>query len=150
MPPLITMLPENPRSPYPITWQEQDALFRRLPAHLARMAPFTVNTGLRDSNVCGLQWDWEVGVPEVGRSVFVIPPEAFKTKRPHVAILNDVAWSIIETQRHKHPIRVFPYRGRRIGIMNNNGWQQARREASLRLVRVHDLRRSFACRLRAM
>jgi integrase len=56
MPPFITMLPENPRSPYLITWQEQDALFRRLPAHLARMALFAANTGLRDSNVCGLQW----------------------------------------------------------------------------------------------
>jgi len=149
MPPLITMLPENPRSPYPLTWQEQDALFRRLPAHLARMALFAVNTGLRDSNVCGLQWQWEVAVPEVGRSVFVIPPEAFKTKRPHVVILNDVAWSIIESQRGKHPIWVFPYRGRRIVTMNNNGWQEARREAGLRRVRVHDLRHSFACRLRA-
>lgn len=83
------------------------------------------------ANVCGLQWQWEVAVPEVGRSVFVIPPEAFKSKRPHVLILNDVAWSIIETQRGKHPIWVFPNRGRRIGTMNNNGWQQARRGASL-------------------
>ena len=33
--------------------------------------------------------------------------------------------------------------------MNNNGWQQARREVGLPLVRVHDLRHSFACRLRA-
>jgi integrase len=149
VPPLITMLPENPRSPYPINWQEQDALFRRLPAHLARMALFAVNTGLRDSNICGLQWQWEVAVPEVGRSVFVISPEAFKTKRPHVVILNDIAWSIIESQRGKHPTWVFPYRGRRIGKMNNNGWQQARRDAGLPLVRVHDLRHSCACRLRA-
>ena len=123
--------------------------FRRLPPHLARMALFTINTGLRDSNVCGLQWEWEVKVPELERSVFVIPPEAFKTKRPHVVILNDVAWSIINSQRGKHPIWVFPYRGRRIGKMNNNGWQQARHEARLPLVRVHDLRHSFACRLRA-
>ena len=149
LPPLITMLPENPRSPYPITWKEQDALFRRLPAYLARMALFAVNTGLRDSNVCGLQWQWEVAVPEIGRSVFVIPAEAFKTKRAHVVILNDVAWSIIKSQRGKHPIWVFPYRGRPMGRMNNNGWQQARREAGLPLVRVHDLRHSFACRLRA-
>jgi hypothetical protein len=55
------------------------------------MALFAINTGLRDSNVCGLQWQWEVPVPEVGRSVFVIPPEAFKTKRAHVVVLNDVA-----------------------------------------------------------
>jgi integrase len=149
VPPLITMRPENPRLPYPITWEEQDALFHRLPAHLARMALFAITTGLRDSNVCGLQWEWEVRVPEVGRSVFVIPPEAFKTKRAHVVILNDVAGSIIKSQRGKHPIWVFPYHGRRINKMNNNGWQQARYEARLPLVRVHDLRHSFACRLRA-
>jgi integrase len=133
MPPLITMLPENPRSPYPITWQEQDALFRRLPAHLARMALFAINTGLRESNVCGLQWDWEVAVPEIGRSVFVIPPEAFRTKRPHVVILNDVAWSIIESQRGKHPIWVFPYRGRRIG-KNDEDREREPRAVLLRAV----------------
>jgi integrase len=149
MPPLITMLPENPRLPYPITWTEQDALFHRLPAHLARMALFGVNTGLRDGNLCGLQWQWEVAVPEVSRSVFVIPPEAFKSRRPHVVVVNDVAWSIIESQRGKHPIWVFPYRGRRVDTMNNTGWQQARRKAGLPLVRVHDLHHSFACRLRA-
>jgi len=38
MPPQITMSPESPRSPYPITWKEQDALFRRLPTYVARMA----------------------------------------------------------------------------------------------------------------
>ena len=149
MPPLITMLPENPRSPYPITWKEQDALFRRLPAHLARMALFAVNTGLRDSNVCGLQWQWEVAVPEIGRSVFVIPPEAFKTKRPHVVILNDVAWSIIEAQRGSIRSGCSRFAAGASESMNNNGWQQARREAGLPLVRVHDLRHSFACRLRA-
>ena len=93
VPPLITMLPESPRLPYPITWDEQDRLFPKLPAHLGRMVLFAVNTGLRDSNVCGLEWTWEVPVPEVGRSVFVIPPEAFKAKRAHVVILNDAAWS---------------------------------------------------------
>jgi integrase len=149
VPPLITMLPESPRSPYPITWKEQETLFRKLPAHLGRMALFAVNTGLRDSNVCGLEWTWEVAVPELKRSVFVIPPEAFKTKRPHVVVLNDVAWSIVEAQRSLHPIWVFPFRGRRINVMNNSGWQDARRDAGLPLVRVHDLRHSFACRLRA-
>jgi integrase len=148
-PPLITMLSETPRLPHPITWAEQDDLFRRLPAHLARMALFAVNTGLRNSNVCGLQWQWEITVPEVNRSVFVVPPEAFKSKRPHVVVLNDVAWSIIKSQRGKHPIWVFPYRSRRVGTMNNSGWQDARRAAGLRSVRVHDLRHTFACRLRA-
>jgi len=102
VPPLITMLPESRRSPYPITWDEQDRLFPRLPAHLQRMALFAVNTGLRDSNVCGLQWDWEVPLPELGRSVFVIPAESFKSKRDHVVILNDAAWSVVQAQRGAH------------------------------------------------
>lgn len=150
MPPLITMLPETRRAPYPITWEEQDRLFPKLPARLARMALFAVNTGLRESNVCGLQWTWEVAVPEIGRSVFVIPPEAFKSRRPHVAILNDVAWSIIEEQRGKHPIWVFPHRDIPVATMNNTAWQRARREVGLQGVRIHDLRHTFACRLRAV
>jgi integrase len=64
-------------------------------------------------------------------------------------ILNDVAWSVIQTQRRRHAVWVFPYPGRRVRTMNNNGWQQARREAELRPVRVHDLRHTYACRLRA-
>ncbi len=163
LPPLLTMLPESRRPPYPITWQEQDRLFPKLPAHLGRMVLFAVNTGLRSSNVCGLEWTWEVPIPEIGRSVFVIPPESFKSNRAHVVILNDVAWSIIETQRGKNPIWVFPYRGRRIGTMNNTAWQNARKATAkawkeefgqeaprgLERVRIHDLRHTFAGRLRA-
>jgi integrase len=149
VPALIAMLPESRRQPYPITWAEQDRLFPTLPAHLQPMVLFAVNTGLRDSNVCGLDWTWETFVPEVGRSVFVIPPEAFKAGRAHVVILNDAAWSIIQAQRGQHPIWVFPFRGGRIDTMNNTGWQSARRSAGLRSVRIHDLRHTFGCRLRA-
>jgi len=49
------MLDESPRTPYPITWEEQDRLFAKLPARLARMTLFAVNTGLREGNVCGLE-----------------------------------------------------------------------------------------------
>jgi integrase len=149
LPPLITMLPECPRLPYPISWEEQDRLFPLLPVHQARMALFAVNTGLRDANVCGLRWSWEVPVPELGRSVFVVPAEEFKAKRSHVVILNDVAWSIVQAQRGRHPDWVFPYRAGRVARMNNTAWRRARREAGLREVRVHDLRHTFACRLRA-
>lgn len=149
VPPLITMLPESPRQPYPITWEEQDRLFPLLPAHPARMVLFAVNTGLRDSNVCQLQWLWDVPVPEIGCSVFVIPSEAFKSRRAHVVILNDAAWSILQGQRHHHPIWVFPYKGRAIGTMNNTAWQKARKKVGLRAARIHDLRHTYASRLRA-
>jgi integrase len=149
VPPLISMLPETRREPYPITWAEQDQLIRELPAHLQVMALFAVNTGLRQENVCGLRWGWEVFVAEIDRSVFVIPAACFKAKRPHVTILNDAAWSIVQAQRGKDEKWVFPLHGRRVGVMNNNAWQHARRRAGLSAVRVHDLRHTFACRLRA-
>jgi site-specific recombinase XerC len=36
-----------------------------------------------------------------------------------------------------------------MSTMNNTAWQRVRREAGLRAVRIHDLRHTFACRLRA-
>jgi len=86
-------------------------------------------------------------MPEMGRSVFVVPEDALKAKRPHVVILKDIAWSIIQMQRWRHAVWVFPYRGR--GIARMNPHPEARREAGLRQLRVHDLRHTFACRLRA-
>lgn len=80
---------------------------------------------MRDSNVCGLEWTSGVAVPDVGRSVFVIPPEAFKSRRAHVVVLNDAAWSIIQAQRGPVPISLFPHRGRQVSTMNNTAWQRA-------------------------
>jgi integrase len=97
----------------------------------ASLVLFAVNTGLRESNVCGLEWAWEVGVPEVGRSVLVIPPEAFKSKRAHVVVLNDAAWSIVQAQRGLDPTWVFPRRGQRLRTMNNTAWQRARQAGLL-------------------
>lgn len=72
--PRVRFLPvANKRAPYPLSWAEQTRLFQELPAHLARMALFKVNTGCREGEVCGLRWDWEVHVPELGTSVFLIP-----------------------------------------------------------------------------
>jgi hypothetical protein len=72
-------------------------------------------------------------MPELGRSVFVVPAESFKSKRDRVVILNDA--SIVQAQRGLHPIWVFPFRGHRIDSMNNTGWQNARREVGLPAVR---------------
>ena len=49
-------------------------------------------------------------------------------------------------------VRIFarPYRGRAVATMNNTAWQRARREAGSQPVRIHDLRATFACRLRAV
>lgn len=155
--PLIEMLSTTvtKRQPYPITWDEQKRLFAELPSHLERMAVFAVNTGLRDENVCGLRWSWERYIPELRCSVFLVPASEFKGKRPHVAILNDVAMNIVNSCRGIHPEYVFTYRNEkkalphaRIDTINNTAWQKARNRAKLALVRVHDLRHTYGQRLR--
>ncbi len=165
--PLIEMLDESQtrRPPRPISWAEQNILFPLLPQHLRDMALFAVNTGARDENICGLRWEWEVKLPELGRSVFAVPAIEYKGKRVHVLVLNDVAWDVVERQRWRHDEFVFVYRReytshkkikedpkmkfRRIETMNNTGFQNARRAAGLTDVRVHDLRHTFGQRLRA-
>lgn len=161
--PLIEMLSEKAtkRQPRPLSWDEQGRLLPLLPPHIERMALFAINTGARDENVCGLRWEWEIQVPEVGRSVFKVPAAEFKGKRDHLLILNDTAWRIVESQRGKHAEFVFAYRRERvvhmdlapvmqyhrIGTMNNTAFQAARKRAGL-AVRVHDFRHTFGQRLR--
>lgn len=149
-PPKIKLLPvTDARKPYPLSWEEQMRLFQELPAHLARMALFKVNTGTRDKEVCHLRWDWEVPVHELDTSVFIIPEDRVKNGDERLVVLNRVAKSVIEKARGEHPEYVFTYRGRSITNMNNSAWQQARKRAGLSQVRIHDLKHTFGRRLRA-
>ena len=151
------------RKPYPLSWVEQRLLFEILPPHLQRMALFKVNTGTREQEVCGLRWEWEERVPALGTSVFVIPGDHVKNREDRVVVMNAVARSITDGQRDQHPTWVFPYRGNRVGKINNSAWKRARRNAAesydtrvgvlcpagFRSVRVHDLKHTFGRRLRA-
>ena len=98
-PPLLTLLPliGHQRERRPITWAEQRELIPRLPDHLARMVLLDLNTGVRDEVVCGLKWEWEIAVPELGISVFEIPRESVKgRKRSRVLV-----WQYRRTVDHR-------------------------------------------------
>jgi hypothetical protein len=76
-----------------MSWAEQTILFKQLPDYLAQMALFAVNTGCRDQEVCQLRWDWEVAVPELSTSVFIIPGERVKNGHDRLVVLNHAARS---------------------------------------------------------
>lgn len=163
--PLITLLPliGHQREPRPITWGEQRKLLPMLPDHLARMALFTLNTGVRDDVVCSLRWEWEIPIPELGVSVFEVPREHVKgRRRTRLVVCNSVAQSVVEACRGRHPEFVFVWRRERvknvdqepamkyqpIAAMNNTAWQNARTKAALGDLHVHDLRHTVGMRLR--
>jgi integrase len=162
--PLLSMLPlTDQRQPYPLSWEEQRLLFQALPAHLQRMALFKVNTGTRDQEVCRLRWDWEIKLPELDTSLFLIPGKFVKNREDRVVVLNAVAAKVIDEVRGQHPDCVFTYQGKPIQTMHNGGWQGARARAAdcyqaelgepapegFRNIRVHDLKHTFGRRLRA-
>jgi integrase len=151
------------REPYPLSIDEERLLFSELHGHPASMALFKVNTGLREQEVVNLSWQWEVQVPELDSSIFVIPRRFVKNGLDRYVVLNRVARSVIESCRGKHPERVFTRNGSPITKIYNSGWKGARRRASERYakelgrpcpkgfqsLRVHDLKHTFGHRLRA-
>src|SRR5450631_1260200 len=157
------------RSPYPLTREEQALVFQELPDPLARMALFKVNTRLREQEVCGLKWDYEVKVPELETSVFIIPGERIKNGEERLVVLNGIAKSVVESVRGLHPVYVFVHAHKKDGKsgpvtkMNNTAWKAARERAAdawveqrgepapagFRSIRVHDLKHTFGRRLRA-
>ncbi|WP_415842644.1 tyrosine-type recombinase/integrase [Pseudomonas reidholzensis] len=171
--PMLKKLEEkkSSRKPYPMSWEEQSILFGELPGHLQTMALFKVNTGCREQEVCKLRWDWEISVPELGTSVFLIPADfggrharsGVKNGDERLVVLNSVAKSIIERQRGVSKEWVFPYNGTAMHRMNDSAWKKARvraaklwQEENLRpahpgyaSIRIHDLKHTFGRRLRA-
>jgi integrase len=117
-PPKIKLIPNTgKRQPYPLNWEEQTRLFRELPTHLEEMALFAVNTGCRAAEIYGLRWDYEVDVPELRTSVFIIPGAGVKNGDDRLVALNRVAASVVSARRGRHPTHVFAYEGERIGRM---------------------------------
>jgi len=173
--PMITKLDEkrSSRQPYPLSWEEQSLLLAELPDHLRRMVLYKVNTGCREQEVCKLRWEWEIKVPELGASVFLIPASfggrhdrsGVKNGDDRLVVLNGVAESIIDGQRGLDPEWVFPYGSPKgpMHRMNDSAWRKARARAAAKWkeihktdahpgfasIRIHDLKHSFGRRLRA-
>lgn len=168
--PLITMLKvDDARPPYPLSWEEQTHLFKHLPPHIQRMALFNVNCGNREDEVCQLQWDWEVDIPELDTSLFIIPGGVVKNEEERLVVLNRVAASVIDGCRVQHQKYVFTWKRGPKGealptkSINNTAWVKGRQMAidhyeeafgypapqGFRTLHVHDLKHTFGRRLRA-
>ena len=138
--PRVRLLLEPKRRIRWITRQEAETLASELPEHLAAMARFSLETGLRQANVSGLHWSQ---VDLARRTAWVHPDQA-KARKAIGVPLSSTAVIILREQMGKHPQSVFTYRGKSVKQVNTRAWKQALKRAGIENFRWHDLRHTWA------
>ncbi|MBK1709836.1 tyrosine-type recombinase/integrase [Marichromatium gracile] len=147
--PAISLLPEPKQRIRWLTHEEADRLIDELPEHLADMARFTLATGLRASNVTGLEWSQV----DLARRVAWIHADQAKARRAIGVSLNSDAVQVLRRWIGRHATRVFCYQRRvkgggvrwePIAEANSAAWYKALKRAGIADFRWHDLRHTWA------
>ena len=119
--PRIRFLHEPSRRVRWLTREEAEKLVAELPPHLAAMARFSLETGLRKSNVTGLTWSQ---VDLVARKAWIHPDQA-KARKAIAVPLSAAAVLLLRGQLGKHPEYVFTYLGKPVYQVNGKAWKGA-------------------------
>ena len=107
-----------------------------LPTHQRDVVLFALATGLRQSNLVGLEWshvNLAAGHAWVGA-------DQSKNGKPIAVPLNATALAVLQRQVGKHPEKVFTYAGKPLGWANTKAWRNALKRAGIENFRWHDLR----------
>jgi len=139
VPPFEPYLVKNQRLRW-LTQEEAQRLLRELPEHLADMAEFSLLTGLRQSNVTGLEWSQV----DLQRRCAWIHPDQAKARKPIPISLNDQAIKVLQRQMGKHQNRVFTYQGNPVTQTNTKAWHKALVRAGISDFTWHGLRHTWA------
>lgn len=138
--PAVRMLKEPKRRIRFLTREEAQRLLAELPEHLAAMARFSLATGLRQSNVTGLQWSQI----DMARRLAWIHPDQAKARKAIPVPLNSEAMAVIQERAGKHPTHVFSFRDKPITQVSTKAWYGALQRAGIENFRWHDLRHTWA------
>lgn len=123
-----------------ITPNEAQRLITALPPHLAAMAEFSLQTGLRQSNVSYLKWD-QVSLE---RQTAWIHADESKNGKALAVPLNKLAVRVLQRQLGKHNQYVFTYQGKPVQRTSTKAWKRALEKAGIENFRWHDLRHTWA------
>jgi len=138
--PKVKLFKEGSGRERSITVAQAETLVSELPAHQRDVVVFALATGLRQSNVLGLEWshvDLAAGHAWVGAS-------QSKNGKPIAVPLNATALEVLRRQLGKHRERVFTYAGKPLGHANTLAWRKALKRAGIGNFRWHDLRHTWA------
>jgi len=127
-----------------ITRAEANKLIAELPDHLAVMAEFSLQTGLRRRNVTHLRW----ACVDLARRTAWIPKEESKNRKAISVPLSDVAVELLKRQhasQAESPCEWgFPHRGKPVTQAGSNAWRLALQRAGITDFCWHDLRHTWA------
>ncbi len=140
-PPYIKMLKEPKIRIRWLTYRESSRLLAALPPHLKDMTVFSLETGLRESNITLLRWD-QINFNQ--QVIFVEGSDILKGEKPFVVPLSKKAIDILVRQKGKHSERVFTYKGKPVRRANGKAFRKALERANIENFRWHDLRHTWA------
>lgn len=123
-----------------ITVDQAATLLAELPEHQRDVVMFTLATGLRQSNVLGLEWSH---VDLDARHAWVGANHS-KNGKPIAVPLNATALEVLRRQLGKHPQRVFTFAGKLLATANTWAWRKALKRAGIENFRWHDTRHAWA------
>ncbi len=123
--------------------QEVARLVQCLPSHTAQMMLFTLETGLRESNVTKLRWD-QVNLKE--GIIYIEGKDILKSDKPFIVPLSEKAIDILKAQKGKHLERVFTYGYTPVSKVSTKLFKRALDECGIEDFRWHDLRHTWATR----
>ncbi|MER2537942.1 MAG: site-specific integrase [Azonexus sp.] len=124
-----------------LSGEEHIALLAELPEPLKACARFTLATGLREDNCTHLEWA-RVSLPM--RQAWVHADDV-KTNKSLLIPLNDDAMAILDEQKGKHPLWVFPTaHDGPMPAASCTTWYLALKRAKVENFRWHDLRHTWA------
>ncbi len=143
--PKIKLLSEPKKRIRWLAPHEAQRLLALLPTHLADMAQFSLETGMRRANVTGLEWSQI----DLARKTAWIHPDQAKARKPIGIPLSDEAMVVLMRQREKkrhadYTQYVFVYEGKPVKQTSTKAWYKALKAADIKNFRWHDLRHTWA------
>ena len=138
--PKIRLFKETNNRERSLSIEDAKALLIELPEHQSEIVLFALATGLRQSNVVGLEWS-QVNLSL--RHAWVKGSQS-KNGKPIAIPLNEIALKVLSRQKGKHLISVFTFRGKPFKAANTKAWKLALERASITDFRWHDLRHTWA------
>ncbi|MCP2041718.1 integrase [Neisseria sp. HSC-16F19] len=140
--PQIKLLQEPDRRIRWLSEDEEQRLLQELPAHMQRIVVFALATGLRMSNILGLEWKQI----DLNRRQAWIHADQAKAGKSIGVPLNADAMAVLAACLGEDKKHVFVFRGKPMLRVNGNAWRQALKRAGIEDFHFHDLRHTWATR----